>query len=96
MHALNLAHEAARGDIIFIFDDDSLPRRDWLTLVLEQYKDPAVAAVGARDVIHENGVVQHGKPTKKATKQNFWGIVLGNHHTVVGEPRDVDVLKGCN
>ncbi|GAA6142163.1 glycosyltransferase [Hydrogenophaga sp. 5NK40-0174] len=95
--ALNLALRRASGDIVVIFDDDAIPRRDWLSKVLSHFQsDPGVGGVGGRDFVHEHGGTTLSPERKVAGIRNRWGQYLGNHHLVVGAPREVDVLKGCN
>ncbi|PWQ98713.1 glycosyltransferase [Leucothrix arctica] len=96
VHAINSGLDVATKDFIAIFDDDAVPRRNWLNLVLDQYKDDDVGAVGGRDVVDVNGVKLDRPEVKVAGVIDFWGNLIGNHHLVVGKARDVDALKGCN
>jgi glycosyltransferase involved in cell wall biosynthesis len=94
--ALNAALAIAKGKILAIFDDDAVPRPDWLQKVLVHFLDESVAAAGGRDLVHgHDGIVT--KPVlRKAGYRDYWGNVIGGHHLVVGRSREVDVLKGCN
>ncbi|WP_109464849.1 glycosyltransferase family 2 protein [Albibacillus kandeliae] len=96
IEALNTAIEIAKGDIIAIFDDDALPRTDWLERVLSHYEDPCVAGVGGRDVVHGDQGIMQASDVTIAGVRDYWGNIIGNHHLVEGEARAVDVLKGCD
>lgn len=83
----------ADSDIIAIFDDDAVPRPDWLSRILIHFMQADVGAAGGRDVVYDHPPI---KETTLAGYINYWGRIVGNHHIVVGEPRDVEVVKGCN
>lgn len=91
--ALNSGLDVAESDIIAIFDDDAVPHPDWLSRILSHFKQTDVGATGGRDVVHGHPTV---KETTKAGYIDFWGNIIGNHHIVVGGPREVEVVKGCN
>jgi len=94
--ALNAAFDIARGDIIAVFDDDTVPRPDWLALIKPHFQRAEVAAVGGRDLIHgAKGPITRPR-LARAGYRDFWGNIVGGHHLVVGPPRPVAVLKGCN
>jgi hypothetical protein len=82
---------AARFDLIASMDDDTVPRRDWLDRLAAHFENRDVGVVGGRDV--QPGASASSVPVGRVTK---WGKLIGNHHLGVGEPRDVDVVKGCN
>lgn len=91
--ALDAASRGATGDVVAITDDDAAPRSDWLERLQRWFADPQVIGVGGRDaVVGLDG--QPGEPVVGRVK--WWGKVVGNHHLGIGEPRDVDVLKGVN
>jgi hypothetical protein len=91
--ALDAASRAATGDIVAITDDDAAPRSDWLERLQRWFADPQLIGVGGRDAVV--GLDDEtGKPVVGRVK--WWGKVIGNHHLGIGEPRDVDVLKGVN
>ncbi len=95
--ALNAALEVARGDILAIFDDDATPHSDWLSIILKDFADENVAAVGGSDIVHgPDGAPITRRPRSKPGLQDWWGEVRGGHEGAVGPPRPVDVLKGCN
>lgn len=91
--ALNAGLAVAESDVIAIFDDDAIPHPDWLSRILPHFTQTDVGAAGGRDIVHDHPPV---KETAKAGFIDFWGNVIGNHHTVVGEPREVETVKGCN
>jgi GT2 family glycosyltransferase len=94
--ALNLALEAASGEIIAITDDDAIPRPDWLARIETHFlSDERIGGVGGRDFVYRNNQLKQG--SKKVVGQLQWfGRVIGNHNIGVGEAREVDVLKGVN
>lgn len=95
--ALNAAFAIAKSDIVAIFDDDAIPRPDWLCKVLSHFSsDPTVGGVGGRDFVHEHGGLTTSPKRQIAGVKNWWGHYVGDHHLVVGPPRKVEVLKGCN
>lgn len=91
--ALNAGLVRAGSDIIAILDDDAIPRPDWLNHVLNHFLRPDVGAVGGRDVVHNHPPVEE---VTVAGVRDWWGNIIGNHHRVIGPPREVDVVKGCN
>lgn len=93
--ALRAGAVRATGDVIAFLDDDAVPRRDWLERLLVHYSDPAVVAVGGRDVVHHDGHIETGA-TDRVGRLSRYGRLSGNHHLGVGWPREVDVLKGCS
>ncbi len=91
--ALNAGLAAAVYEIIAIFDDDAVPHSDWLNKIVPQFCDIHVGAAGGRDLVHGHPPI---KETTQAGNFDFWGNVIGNHHIVVGESREVETVKGCN
>lgn len=95
VQAMNAGLDVVRGDFVAILDDDALVAPDWLGRLLAHFGDPMVGGAGGRDFVHEGGGILPGaKPI--AGVRNSFGILTGNHHLVVGPPRQVDSLKGCN
>ena len=94
--ALNAGMTAVTGDIVSITDDDAAPHPDWLARINAHFlADSAVAGVGGRDWIHQgNQILDDSRPI--VGQLQWFGRVIGNHHLGVGEPREVDVLKGVN
>lgn len=95
VHAMNAGLARATGEFVAIFDDDVHVHPEWAGRVLAHFADPAVGAVGGRDRVYRNGQLIEGT-CESAGVRNSFGILSGNHHLVVGPPRRVDGLKGCN
>lgn len=94
--ALNKGLDLARGDIIAIIDDDAVPHEDWLQRIESYYlADETVDGVGGRDRIYVNGELRTGA-TKVVGRVKWFGKVIGSHHIGIGEPREVDWLRGSN
>lgn len=86
---------SAVGEVVALLDDDSVPEANWLERLVVHYSDPTVGAVGGRDVVYHHGVEEVGEGTRVGLV-TWCGRVIGNHHLGVGEPREVQVLKGVN
>ena len=83
------------GEVLAFTDDDAVPRPGWLATLLGHYDDATVGGVGGRDVLHP----PTADPERPATEVGLftrWGRHLGNHHVGVGDPAEVQVLKGVN
>ncbi|HXR31580.1 MAG TPA: glycosyltransferase [Solirubrobacterales bacterium] len=93
VQALDAGVRAARGDVVAITDDDAAPRPRWLEQLERWFSDPTVIGAGGRDAVA--GVALNGGE-RVVGRVRWCGKVVGNHHLGVGEPRDVDVLKGAN
>lgn len=94
--ALNAGLEALFGDIVSITDDDAAPRPDWLESITAHFmSDSRIGAVGGRDWVH-HGTKLEDDSRLIVGRLQWFGRVIGNHHLGVGEPREVDVLKGVN
>jgi glycosyltransferase involved in cell wall biosynthesis/GT2 family glycosyltransferase len=94
--AMNAGVDASSGEVIALTDDDARPRPDWLTRLRNTYvADPGIAAVGGRDFVFHEGVLEDGRALEVGIV-DWLGRVAGNHHLGVGSARDVDVLKGVN
>jgi glycosyltransferase involved in cell wall biosynthesis len=90
--AMQAGAGAATGDVIAFTDDDAAPRPDWLRRLEDHFAEPAVGAVGGRDVLAneiDNETTDVGRITS-------WGRLVGNQHLAIGRARPVDVLKGVN
>ena len=94
--ALNAGLDAAGGEIIAITDDDAAPHADWLAAIETHFlSDDCVGGVGGRDWVYHGTQLEDG--TREVVGRVQWfGRVIGNHHLGVGEPREVDVIKGAN
>jgi GT2 family glycosyltransferase/glycosyltransferase involved in cell wall biosynthesis len=94
--ALNAGAAASTGDVVCFTDDDAEAHLDWLERVEATFAlDPRIGAVGGRDLVFHEGMLEQGSRSKVGTVSRF-GRVTGNHHLGVGPPRDVEVLKGVN
>jgi len=97
--AMNAGIDASSGDVVALTDDDSAPYPDWLARMVAVYEsnvDGRVAAAGGRDWVHtQRGRLLDGSAGKVGAV-NWFGRVTGNHHLGVGQPRDVELLKGVN
>jgi cellulose synthase/poly-beta-1,6-N-acetylglucosamine synthase-like glycosyltransferase len=94
--ALNAGLAAVEGDIVSITDDDAAPHPDWLERIAAYFtSDSRLGGLGGRDWIHHGSKLED--ESRPVVGQLQWfGRVIGNHHLGVGEPREVDVLKGVN
>lgn len=94
--ALNAGLDRAKGEIVAITDDDAVPHKNWLEKIESHFlADKTVGGVGGRDFLYINNQFIEG--TKKTVgKLQWFGRAIGNHHLGIGEPREVDILKGAN
>jgi cellulose synthase/poly-beta-1,6-N-acetylglucosamine synthase-like glycosyltransferase len=94
--AMNLALDIADGDIIAFTDDDAAPHVDWLKKIEAHFlADDTIGGLGGRDYIYKNNQLWKGE--KRQVGHLLWfGKMIGNHHLGIGEPREVDILKGVN
>jgi GT2 family glycosyltransferase len=97
--ALNTGLDSAQGDIIAITDDDAAPHPDWIERIEAHFlSDKQIGGVGGRDFLYygpqESRLIEGER--KVVGELQWYGLVIGNHHLGVGEPREVDVLKGAN
>lgn len=83
----------ARGDVLVFFDDDAVPKPDWLGRIAAHLEEDCVGGAGGRDIVTDPDVLPR---TTVAGCFMRSGKLIGNHHTVSGPPRDVDVLKAAN
>lgn len=94
--ALNAGLEHASGDIVAIIDDDTAPRREWLSIMERHFlQDPRLGGLGGRDWVHHDGRTEDGSE-RIVGKIQWFGRIIGNHHLGTGGPREVDLLKGAN
>jgi cellulose synthase/poly-beta-1,6-N-acetylglucosamine synthase-like glycosyltransferase len=94
--AMNLGLEASDSDIIAYTDDDAAPHPDWLAR-MEPYflEDDRVGGVGGRDWVYNGDKLLAGE-SRLVGKLQWFGRIIGNHCYGVGDPQEVDVLKGVN
>ena len=95
LHAMHAGMAQARGDVIAFTDDDAVARPEWLAHILRHYQDPAVGAVGGRDVAHP-ARDQPSVPSTEVGRLTRWGKLVGNHDVGRGGPARVQILKGVN
>ncbi|MDZ8104579.1 MAG: glycosyltransferase [Nostoc sp. DedQUE12a] len=94
--ALNAGLAQVEGDILSITDDDAAPHPDWLERIAAYFTcDSRLGGLGGRDWIHHGNKLED-KSRFVVGRLQWFGRVIGNHHLGVGEPREVDVLKGVN
>jgi len=94
--AMNLGLEASQGDIIAFTDDDAAPHPDWLESIKSNFMaNDLLGGLGGRDRVYFGTQMINGEKEIVGRLQWF-GRVIGNHHLGIGEPREVDVLKGVN
>ena len=95
--AMNAGLDAASGDIIAFTDDDAAPHSDWLARIEAHFlSEECVAGVGGRDWVYQDGKQLEDGACNIVGQVQWFGRVIGDHHLGVGEPREVDVLKGVN
>ncbi|WP_096594547.1 glycosyltransferase [Calothrix sp. NIES-2098] len=94
--ALNAGLAVVEGDIVSITDDDAAPHPNWLEKINAHFlSDTSIGGVGGRDWIHQgNKLLDDSRQI--VGKLQWFGRAIGNHHLGVGEPREVDILKGVN
>lgn len=94
--ALNAGLEAAQGDIIAITDDDAAPHADWLARIETYFlSDDRLGGIGGRDWVYYRMQLIDGE-RQVVGRVQWYGRVISEHHFGVGEPREVDLLKGAN
>lgn len=97
VEALNAGLDAAQGDIISITDDDAAPHADWLARVEAHFlSDDRIGGVGGRDWVYFGTELYDAAPPELVGRVKWFGKVIGNHHLGIGQPREVDLLKGAN
>lgn len=97
--ALNTGLETAKGDIISILDDDTEPRPHWLERIEHHFlADSRVGGVGGRDWLYRGSQVVEGADggVEVVGKLQWFGRLIPQHHLGVGDPREVDTLRGAN
>lgn len=94
--AMNAGLEEASGEIIVFTDDDAAPHDDWLVRIEAYFlSDDRVGGVGGRDWVYHGTELESGAK-KNVGRLQWFGRLIGNHHIGVGEPQEVDLLKGVN
>ena len=94
--AMNAGLNSAKGEVIAFTDDDAAPHTDWLARIETHFlSDSNVGGVGGRDWVYHGTQLEDGV-REVVGRVQWFGRVIGEHHLGVGEPREVDVLKGVN
>ena len=94
--AMNAGILKVQGDIVAITDDDAASHTDWLARIEEHFlSDDCVGGVGGRDWVY-HGTRLYDDTRRVVGRVQWFGRLIGNHHLGVGEPREVDILKGVN
>ncbi|MEM9136871.1 MAG: glycosyltransferase family 2 protein [Cyanobacteria bacterium P01_F01_bin.42] len=94
--ALNAGLAASTGDVVTVTDDDSEAYPDWIEKISGHFAaDPALGALGGKDRLYENGILQDGE-VDVVGKLQWFGRPIGNHSQGFGQAREVDLLKGVN
>jgi GT2 family glycosyltransferase len=97
--AMNCGLNEAYGDIIAFTDDDAAPRPQWLERIESYFlMDERIGGVGGRDFVYygtQKSWILEGEHQTVGRLQ-WHGRMIGNHHLGIGEPREVDVIKGVN
>lgn len=94
--ALNACIERTKGDIVCITDDDGEPYPQWLKRIEAHFlADNLVGGVGGRDWMYVGSQLVSGE-ADIVGKVQWFGRTIGNHHLGVGQPREVEILKGAN
>ena len=94
--AMNVGLDAASGEILAFTDDDAAPHPDWLERIEAYFlSDERLGGVGGRDWQYYGTKLLEGE-CRIIGQMQWHGLVIGNHHLGVGEPCEVDVLKGVN
>lgn len=99
IHALNLALDKVKGDIICLLDDDVWLPVDWSQKIEKAYQaNQRMGAYGGRDHLQlEDQGLSNPPPASIIGTFLKNGTVPGNHHCGSAKsPLEVDVLKGVN
>lgn len=94
--ARNRCLERARGDVIAMLDDDTVPRPGWLAALVARFRDdPRIGGVGGPDWLAGVETPPADRPARVGRVQ-WWGRRVGLHHDGTNAPCDVEWLKGAN
>jgi GT2 family glycosyltransferase len=94
--ARNAGLDACKTDILAIIDDDTSPRIDWMSRIMENFRtDPCLGGLGGRDRCFDGARFDDRKEAIVG-KIQWHGRTIGNHHLGFGQLREVDMLKGAN
>lgn len=92
--ALNAGLDAAQAEIIAITDDDAAPRPQWLSRIENHFlSDDRIGGVGGRDWKYiGDRIVKDNREV--VGRVQWYGRTIGNHNLGMGQPREVEFLKG--
>lgn len=93
--ALSAGARRATGEVVVTTDDDARGRPDWLRTLLGHYSNPAVGAVGGKDIVHHPWGFER-ENFRPVGRVSPLGRMTGNHHLGSGTAREVQFLKGVN
>lgn len=93
--ALNAGLRTIDTPLVAITDDDCEPRPAWIEAVRARFAtDQRIGAVGGRDVVHKDGVIDDGA-VERVGRVRWFGKHVGFHH-LSAPLQDVQFLKGAN
>jgi GT2 family glycosyltransferase len=92
--ARNLGYRMSKGEVLAFIDDDAFADPEWLERLLPFYDDPAVGAVGGRQIRRVPGELQEGMDSIGQLQED--GTISGNFAADPGGPVPVDHLLGAN
>lgn len=94
--ARNAGLDACRTDVLAIIDDDTCPHVDWLSRVMQNFReDDSLGGLGGRDRCFDDHAFDD-RAESVVGKIQWFGRTIGNHHLGFGHTREVDLLKGAN
>ena len=83
---LNAGVAASSGELVCLTDDDAEPRPDWISRVVAEFEaDPDLGALGGRDLVYHDGVLEEGE-AEIVGLITPWGKTIGRHHLGIGRP----------
>ena len=92
--ARNLGYRMTAGEVLAFIDDDAFAEPTWLEHLLPFYDDPAVGAVGGRQIRRVPGELDEGVDAIGQLQPD--GSITGNFAADPGRPVPVDHLLGAN
>lgn len=96
LQAMEVGARSSSAAVVAFTDDDAVPSATWLAQLRAHFQDDSVGAVGGRDRVWTDGVVQHADCDLLVGQIGRWGGHHGNHHLGRGQARTVDIVKGVN
>ncbi len=92
--ARNVAYHMSSGEVLAFIDDDAFAEPEWLEKLLPFFEDPAVGAVGGRQIRRQPGELEEGADAIGQLRED--GTITGNFAADPGRPVLVDHLLGAN